>query len=281
MSYTKVYTPARELERPSSVVLSCLSDILEGREVAWRLFVRDFKAQYRQTILGYVWAFLPPLVAAFTFIFLQSQGITNIRNTGIEYAAFATIGALLWQTYVDAMLCPLVALQAAKPMLCKINFPREAILISGLYMVIVNLLVRMVLIIAIMLYFRIVPSLNVLWFPVAVSGLVLSGFAVGMVLVPIGGLYGDVARALPILAQFWMLITPVLYPLKEDGLAGFLAIWNPISPLIITARGSLINEPLGMLGYSLFVIVASAILSFWGLVAFRLVLPHLVSRMGG
>ena len=72
-----VYTPESPLRHPGRLLRALLRDLLAARELAWRLFVRDLSANYRQTYLGYIWAFLPPLLASATFIFLQSQGITG------------------------------------------------------------------------------------------------------------------------------------------------------------------------------------------------------------
>jgi lipopolysaccharide transport system permease protein len=147
----RIYTPEPALQHPSKLLADLFRDINAGRELAWTLFCRDLKALYRQTYLGYVWAFLPPLVGALTFIFLQSQGITNIQDTGIPYAAFAMMGTLLWQTFVESMSGPLLAITQAKPMLAKINFPREAILMASAYMVGFNFLIRLTLLIGVVL----------------------------------------------------------------------------------------------------------------------------------
>jgi lipopolysaccharide transport system permease protein len=258
-----------------------LRDLLAGRELAWRLFVRDLTSQYRSTYLGYIWAILPPLMGAVTFIFMQSQGITNIRDTGIPYPAFVMIGTLLWQTFVDAIQSPLVALSSAKPMLSKINFPREAILVAGLYMVSFNLLIRFVIILLIMLFWKITPGITLAIFPLMMLGLMLCGFAIGLMLTPMGSLYGDISKGIPIVAQFWMLLTPVVYPARTTGLGGWLTIWNPISPIIVTARASLTNQPLEQILPSLVILGAAAMIATLGLIVFRLTIPHLIARMGG
>jgi len=67
-------------------------DLIESRELAWRLFVRDISAQYRQSILGYVWVFIPPLVASLPFVYLNAQGIVRFEATPIPYAAYAIVG---------------------------------------------------------------------------------------------------------------------------------------------------------------------------------------------
>jgi lipopolysaccharide transport system permease protein len=277
----RVYSPEPLLQHPWKMLKAIAADVWAGRELAWRLFMRDLKAQYRQTFLGYVWAFLPPLVGSATFIFLQSQGITNIEGTGIAYPAFAMMGTLLWQVFVDSMQSPLQSFGAAKGMLVKINFPREAVLVGGLYMVIFNALIRLALVAAVMWWWQVPVDQTVLFFPVAIAALMAAGFAIGLGLLPISSLYGDVSRVIPIVSGFWMLLTPVVYPPRTEGLAGWLATWNPVSPLIITARETLTAQSLSMLGPFFIVFACSLVVIFLGLVGFRIAMPHLIARMGG
>jgi lipopolysaccharide transport system permease protein len=276
-----VYTPDSPLKHPGRLLRGMLRDLLSSRELAWRLFVRDLSAQYRQTYLGYFWAFLPPLVASVTFIFLNSQGIVKIEGTGIPYPAFAMIGTLLWQVFVDAITFPSQAVNAGKSMLSKINFPREALLMGGLYMVLFNLAIRLLLVAAVMIIWKISPGPSLVLFPVALFGLLAAGMAVGMAILPVGTLYGDVTRGIPIITQFWMLLTPVVYPPKVHGLAGFLSTWNPLSPLVTTARETLCNQPLTLFIPFLAVSLISLVFVFLGLIVFRLVMPMLIERMGG
>jgi lipopolysaccharide transport system permease protein len=277
----RVYTPEPLLRHPLVMLREIAQDVLAGRGLAWRLFLRDLRAGYRQTFLGYIWAFLPPLVAAATFIFLQSQGITRIEVVGIPYAAFALMGTLLWQIFVDALTSPSTSFGAAKAMLVKINFPREAVLIGGLYMVLFNVVIRMALVAAVIVFWRIPVGPTLAFLPVAIAGLLAAGFALGLFITPISSLYGDAARAIPIVAGFWMLLTPVVYPPQMGGIAGWLATWNPVSPLIITARECLTAQSLSVLGPFFLVTAGSLLVILLGLIGFRIAMPHLIARMGG
>jgi lipopolysaccharide transport system permease protein len=277
----RIYSPEPLLGHPMSLCRNIFKDVMIGRGLAWRLFIRDLSALYRQTYFGYIWAFLPPLVSSLTFIFLNSQGIVQIDTGNIPYPAFAMMGTLLWQVFVDAIMSPPAALTAAKPMLAKINFPREAILLGGLYMVIFNFLIRLLLVAGVMVFWGITPSWSLVFFPVAMVSLLVTGFAIGLALSPIAGFYGDVSRAIPIVAQFWMLLTPVIYPARTEGLASILTTWNPVAPLIVTARESLTGQALTLLPAFGIVTVCALAASFIGLVAFRISMPHLIARMGG
>jgi lipopolysaccharide transport system permease protein len=277
----RVYSPEPLLGHPVTLVKKIFSDIYAGRELAWRLFIRDLSAQYRQTYFGYLWAFLPPLVASLTFIFLNSQGIVKIDTGGIPYPAFAMMGTLLWQVFVDAITCAPTALNGAKAMLAKINFPREAILMGGLYMVIFNFIIRLILVAGVMVFWKVIPTATILFFPVAMGAVLTAGFAIGLALTPIAGFYGDVGRIIPMVSGFWMLLTPVVYPARTEGLAGILATWNPISPLIVTARETLTGQDLSLLLPFAIIAAASLLATFIGLIGFRIAMPHLIARMGG
>lgn len=278
----QIYSPASAVEHPIEIVRELVRDIIYGRELAWRLFVRDIKAQYRQTYFGYAWSILPPLVAAATFIFLQNEGITQVADTSIPYAAFAIVGALTWQSFVEAIQSPVNSIVGAKSMLAKLNFPREAVVMSGVYMVTFNILIRTILLCIVLLVWKIPLTLSVLAFPFLMTGLVMLGFSIGLMLVPVGGLYTDVAKAIPIFTQFWMLLTPVLYPFKENGWSYWLSAFNPVAPLIESVRASLVGSDLSThLVASIIISLLSVTAAFFGMLIFKIVMPHLIVRMGG
>jgi lipopolysaccharide transport system permease protein len=276
-----VYTPESPLRHPGPLLADLFRDLVASHRLAWPLFIRDFSAQYRQTYLGYLWAFLPPLAASGTFIFLESQGIVQVGFTGVPYVVFAMVGTTLWQTFVDAVQGPTTAVQNAKPMLAKVNFPREAVLLSGVYMVICNFLIRLAPLALIMALWRVAPAAGVFFFPITLLGLIACGTAVGLLLLPLGGLYGDISRSIPIVTQFWMLLTPVVYPVRTSGKMGWLATWNPVASVLTTARESLTGGAMSQLPGFVTVSLTSIVLCFLGVLAYRLVMPLLIERMGG
>ncbi len=114
-----VYTPESKLRSPVTMAKEMWKDLLTSRELAWRLMVRDISAQYRQSLLGIYWAFLPPLATALVFVILNSRKIINIGETDTPYPAFVMFGTVLWQVFVDSLNAPLKVVTASKPMLSK------------------------------------------------------------------------------------------------------------------------------------------------------------------
>jgi lipopolysaccharide transport system permease protein len=255
-------------------------DLLASRELAWRLFIRDISAQYRQSILGYLWVFIPPLVASLPFIYLNAQGIVSIGETPIPYAAYAIIGTIIWQVFVDALNAPLRTVMLAKPVLARINLPREAILLSALAQVVLGFLVRLVLLIGVLAWFRVVPPATALLFPVGIFSLILVGFVVGLLLTPLGILYNDVQQTLPIATTFLMLLTPVVYPVPRSGFAASVAAFNPLTPLVTATRDWLtVGASAHSTAFVVITLIAIVCLLL-GWVAMRVAMPHLIARIG-
>ena len=275
-----VYTPESPLRHPSKFARDMISDLWSSRELAWRLFIRDLRAQYRTSLLGYVWVFLPPLVASLPFVYLNSAGVIRIGNIPIPYAAYAMVSAIIWQTFVDALNSPLRTVNAARAMLTRINFPREAILLSGLMQVGFTFVVRLALVIGVFAAFALKPPATSPLFLVGMISIALTGFTIGLVLTPLGVLYGDVQHSLPIASTFLMLITPVLYPVPSSGLGATVASLNPLTPLITTTRDWLTTG--AAVQHIAFLVVSGVtvtlLLLAW--VLYRLALPHVVARLG-
>jgi lipopolysaccharide transport system permease protein len=255
-------------------------DLLSSRELAWRLFLRDTRARYRKSLLGYFWVFVPPLVAALPFIFLNAQGVIEIGQTPLPYGAYALIGTMIWQVFVDALNSPLQAVSGAGAMLTRINFPREALLLTGLMQVCFSFLVRLLLVVLVFAVYSMVPPTTVLLFPLGILAIVLTGFVTGLLLTPLGLLYGDVQKALAIFTPFLMLLTPVLYPLPKSGLAGTIVALNPLTPLVTTTRDWLtLGTTPHYVGFVAVTALMTALLAV-GWIAYRVALPHLIARLG-
>jgi lipopolysaccharide transport system permease protein len=275
-----VYTPESPLRHPRKFVGDMISDAWFSRELAWRLFVRDLNAQYRTSMLGYFWVFLPPLVASVPFVYLNSAGVVRMGETPIPYAAYAMVGAVIWQTFVDALNSPLRSVNAARSMLTRINFPREAILLSGLMQVAFTFVVRLALIVAVFAAFALHPPSTSPLFLFGMLSVALTGFMIGLSLTPLGVLYGDVQHSLPIASTFLMLITPVLYPVPTSGVGKTVASLNPLTPLITTTRDWLTTGAAPQHTAFLIVSAVTASLLLFAWAFYRVALPHLVARLG-
>ncbi len=274
-----VYTSESQVRKPTRLFHAMWNDLRSSRELAWRLFVRDLSAQYRQSLFGVLWVFLPPLVTALIFILLQSRRVIDFGNTDIPYPIFVLVGTVLWQVFIESLNAPLKSVTASKPLLVKINFPREAVILSAIYLVFFNLIVKMLIIMIFFFIFDLKLTWGLLLLPVAVLMLMLLGICLGLLLTPIGLLYDDVGSSLPILTQLLFFVTPVVYSPPNTFPFSLISVLNPVSPLLIAARDLIIK---GTISNTVPFIVISVLVLFLLLIAwviYRISLPIIIERM--
>jgi len=274
-----VYTPDSELLHFGALLRSMGRDLLAARELAWRLLVRNISAQYRQSLLGYAWAFVPPIFTSLIWIFLQSQKVLGVGDTGMPYIVFVITGTVLWQTFVEALNSPLQMVNESKSMLTKINFPREALILAGVGQVVFNFLIRAFLLVAVMLWFQISPHTSLFLVPLGVIALILLGISLGLLLTPIGMLYQDIGRGLVFATSAWFFLTPVIYPVPKASFAATLIEMNPVTPLLVATRDWLVMGSTNLWPAFLWVLVGSVVLLLLGWIQYRIAMPHLISRM--
>ncbi|MBD0336286.1 MAG: ABC transporter permease, partial [Cyanobacteria bacterium Co-bin13] len=199
-----IHTPDSLLRHPKQLFKLMWQDLLASRELAWRLMIRDISAQYRQSVLGVAWAFLPPIAMAVGFTLAGEAQVFNTGQTDIPYPAYVMFSTALWQTFVESLSGPVDAVTKAKPMLARVNFPREAIILAKMGEVGFNFAIKLILIVGLFLWYRIPVSWTVILAPVALIHLTLLGTFIGTLLSPLGVLYQDVSKGLTFITSFWL-----------------------------------------------------------------------------
>lgn len=274
-----VYTPDSKLASPIKMLREMFRDLAASRELAWRLAVRDISAQYRQAFFGMFWAFILPLANTLAWVFISSAGVVKIADTALPYPLYVFTGTMLWAIFMDALNAPLMHVNAARGLLAKLNFPREALIVSGIYQTLFNAGIKVILMLGVLVVAGVNPGWSLLLFPLGVFALVLAGTAFGLLVTPVGLLYTDVGRGLPLLMQFLMYVTPVVFPMPRDGWAATLFALNPLTPLILTSRDWLTGLPPGHLGPFVVISLAAAVLLLAVWMVYRLAMPILIERM--
>lgn len=274
-----VYTPESPLKDPVKMIKSMWHDLKVSRELAWRLTVRDISAQYRQSILGVVWAFLPPVVTTAMFVFLNQSKLMNVDSGAVPYPAYVLVGMVFWQLFAEALQAPLKIVTAAKGLLVKINFPREALMLSAVLQTLFSFGIKFLLIVAIFFWYKLAVPWTVVLLPLAILALLIFGFVLGVLLVPAGALFNDITQSLTLITTFWLFITPVGYPPGESGIMALLAKYNPVAPLVSTARDWMMSGSFTYIQEFLVITAVSVVVTFIGWVVYRVSLPIIIERM--
>jgi len=232
-----IYKPDRVLEMGFfEVWREMFLNLFQSRELIWRLFLRDFSAKYRQSILGVFWAILNPIIVVGVFVFLNRAGILNIAETKVPYPVFALIGISIYGLFSTGLSASVNSIVGAGPMVVKINFPKISLVLSSFGQALVEFTVRLVLIVAVFFIFGVVPRGTTLLFPLAVVPILLLTLGIGFFLSLLAGIFRDIIHVVSLFTTFLLFLTPVLYPLPEIGPLVVLNKWNPLSHLIIGCK---------------------------------------------
>lgn len=274
-----VYTPESELRKPLQLFGRMWGDLMSSSNLAWQLAKRDIKAQYRDSLLGILWAFITPLFTAATWLVLNMTGIIQVADTDIPYPVYVFTGTMLWTMFTEALNSPLNQMKASQNMVSKLNFPRESILLAGLLKVLHSAIIKLIILLPVIMFMGVFPDWHLLLFPIAMGGLILVGFALGLFVLPIGMLYSDIGRVLPMVVQATMYITPVVFAMPKEGLMHTIFTINFMTPMMLTARAWLTGQVSPMPLYFAAVLIAALVLVFFAWVVFRITLPAIIERV--
>jgi lipopolysaccharide transport system permease protein len=269
------------LRHPRQFVRLLIRDVQRSGVLFEQLLLRSLRNTYRQSLLGFAWAFIPPIAVAIAFGLMGRAKVLSIAATDIPYAAYVVINMALWQTFVEAVNAPINALAESRPIMTRINFPQEPMLGAKLAEVMINFAIKLLLIAAVFAWYRLPVVWTVVFAPAAVIALILFGNFIGLFLAPISALYKDVSRLMPIVFLFWMFLTPVVFPVPETGLFGLMVHLNPVTPLLVTARELASAPALSQLGSCLIISAVAVCGNVIGLVVVRAAMPYVAERVFG
>lgn len=255
-------------------------DLWAAREVMWRLFARDFMVQFRQKLLGYLWAFLNPFIGAASFLFLSYAGILNAGAVGVPYPLYLFFGIMLWGLFTGSIGVVSNGLTAHADLVVRTNVPRIALVLSGLAGVVYLFLVNVALLVLLCAFFGVLPSGWSVTLPLLVLPLMALAVGIGLVLAVVGVMARDLTTVVQTVLNLLMYLSPVVYAPKFDNLMlQQLIDWNPLTYLIHDPRGLFFNGGLyAPLGFCLSTIVGLSVLAA-GIHAFYIIQDYAAERL--
>lgn len=256
--------------RPSRGWVSLnLGDVWEYRELLFILMWRDVSVRYKQTALGVAWAVIQPLLAMVVFSIFFGR-LAKMPSDGLPYPVFAYAALLPWQLFAKALTDSSGSLLSNRNLITKVYFPRLLLPFSAVLSGLVDFAVAFCLLLAMMAYYHLTPTLAIVALPALLLFAVLTALAVGLWLSALTIRFRDAQYVIPFLTQFWLFATPIAYPVtlvpeRFRALAGL----NPMTGVVEGFRWALLGRS-GGLGAEVWVSVAAvAVLLFGGLAFFR------------
>ncbi|GAB4184604.1 MAG: ABC transporter permease [Roseiflexaceae bacterium] len=188
-----------------------LGELWKYRELLYFLIWRDVKVRYKQTQLGIAWALIPPFVTMLVFSLIFG-GLAKIDSNGIPYPIFTFAGLLPWQLFSLALTNTSNSLVNSANLIRKVYFPRLAVPIASVLAGLVDFGIGFIVLIGMMLYFQIIPTIAILMLPLFILLTLITVMGIGLWLSALNVQYRDIRYVVPFLTQLWMFATPVVYP---------------------------------------------------------------------
>jgi lipopolysaccharide transport system permease protein len=268
----------RERSGAGNTVVSLLASVPGKWELILKIIFRDVSARYRQSFLGYLWALIMPLAALGIFSLISKYRILPMGQLDMPYILFGVWSLSVWQLFTNTLKGCTNSLANAGPLVTKLNFPKDVLVLSAVGQPVIEFLIRAVFVIALFLFYRYAPGFDVIWVPLILVSIILLSVGMGFFLSIANLLTRDVGNIVTLATVIGIFLAPVMYPAPVRWPFTIVNYINPVSPLLIATQdllsGNSLSHPWALLVSTL--ISISIFILGWKF--FLYVLPRAIER---
>ena len=232
------------IEQPHGWSLPDLKELSAYQDLFYFLVWRDIKVLYAQTILGFAWAILNPVIQILIFTVIFGH-IAGLSTDGIPYVLFSTVAIIPWTYMSESMSASGQSLVNQQSMLGKVYFPRVIFPITPILAKLVDFSISLILVVGVMFYYRISPTWNLIYFPFLVILMMMIPAGIGMLLSALAIRYRDVNFAMPFVIRMLIYSAPILYTASSiPEQYRLIYSLNPIVAVVEGYRACLLGTPM-------------------------------------
>ena len=192
-------------------LIEYLAGFWQRRDLLWHMTVRHLRCQYKQSVLGYAWAFVNPLSQMLILTFVFST-ILRFQSEGLPYPLFLFVGLIPWMFFSGAVSSATESVVGAAGLVTKVYFPREVLPTAAVFTKLVDLAFGLVILGALMIYYGEPPELTSWWLPVLFAIHTVFILGLSYPLAALNLFFHDVRFLVGVALTLWFYLTPVLYP---------------------------------------------------------------------
>lgn len=220
-----------------------LREIVAARQLILQLLLRDFRNQFKQKALGYLWVVLTPLLGVASFLFLYVAGVLKPGVGDTPYTVYVLVGSSIWACLPGALVAVAGGLQVQADLLMRTRAPKIALALSTLAGFVYTSLAGAATVVLVFWAHGMSPSPWILAYPLLVAPMVLLGLSVGLVLSILGTIARDLTPLVVHGLTFGMYVTPVIYAREtiHNPVIRTVIAWNPLSHLVEFPRTLIIH----------------------------------------
>ena len=219
-----------------------LKELLQYRDLIFLFVKRNFVSQYKQTVLGPIWAVIQPLLTTVVFT-LVFGNIAGLAADGVPSFIFYLSGTILWTYFNQCLTQTANTFVANRNTMGKVYFPRLVMPISTVMSNLISLAIQFCFMVAFLIFYTVTdqgchPNLYILMTPLIILQLALLSLGCGIIISALTTKYRDLAMLVGFGAQLWMYASPIAYDMNSmpvfapDGKYHTLYMLNPITPIV-------------------------------------------------
>jgi lipopolysaccharide transport system permease protein len=186
-------------------------DLWHYRELFRVLAWRDVAVRYKQTVIGAAWAVIRPFLTMVVFTVIFGRLAKFPSEGAAPYAIMVFAGMLPWTFFSGALSDSSNSLLSGANLIGKVYFPRLILPMAAVGVALVDFAVNFAMLIALMVWYRFMPSWQIMLLPVFVIIAIFASLGPGLWLAALNVKYRDVRYIIPFLVQFGLYVSPVGY----------------------------------------------------------------------
>lgn len=240
------------------------------RELFYFFTWRDIKVKYKQTLLGFIWAVLQPVLMMIVFTFFFGRTL-NVPSQNLPYPVFVFSGLLLWNMFSTGLTNAASSMVTNSGIIKKIYFPRLIIPASSILVSLFDFLMAFIVFVPILVFYNQNVSFHALWcWPLAVIISAISTMGPGCWIAALNVKYRDFRYVIPFLIQILFFLTPVLYPVSmlKTPLLQYILMASPMYSAIELFRFPLTDIPFDAVSFTAS-LLSAILLNVIGLTYFK------------
>lgn len=263
--------PPRHLRFRRRLRLStALAELWRARELVRTLAERELRARYKQTVLGFAWAVLIPVLymVVFTLFFRR---VADVQTGDVPYVLFTYVALLPWTFFSNSAALGGMSLLTNLALLNKVYCPREVFPLASVVVAGIDMAVATLVLGVLFGATTFAPKGTTLWVPVLFAVQVAFTLGVVFLVSSIVVYLRDLRHLINIALQIGLFATPVAYSLSSipESFRHLYCLANPLAPVIDGYRRTILyGQPpeWGLLGLGA---ITSCVLLVGGYITFK------------
>jgi lipopolysaccharide transport system permease protein len=202
-----------------------LKEILRYKSLLTNLAKRDFLVRYKQAFAGIMWALIKPLINVLVFGYIASK--INSSDSVTENFVFVASSMLLWQLFSSVFNDVSNSIVGNSNLFAKVYFPKIIIPLSTLLVCLVDFFISLIILIVVFIVSGQTVQWQIILAPLFILLTLINGLGIGLYCATINVKYRDVKFIVPVIIQFGMYLTPVIFPTKfyMEKISVYLPDW--------------------------------------------------------